>query len=190
MAEVEQRLQNPQSPQSPGSGNASVPADWQRRPSNRQAKISFEDTASRSRMRDSKQIYPDNASLVRAGRQFTVGNIGNNGRIYLRYDAFFQTRQQAHNHCRPVIRPGIERSRPPPPPFLLTPRTPSNAEPDIKDRQPANSNNRDTLLSSITTSSKTATQITKRPINDAENTSTSAHSLSRPTGSSPDSRRI
>ena len=84
MAEAEQRLQ---SPQSPGSGKASVPADWQRRPSNHQAKSSFEDTASRTRMRDSKQIYPDNASLARAGRQFTVGNIGNNGRIYLRYEA-------------------------------------------------------------------------------------------------------
>lgn len=93
MAEAEQRLQSSR------SGKAAVPADWspqspQRRPSNRQAKNSFEDAASRSWMRDSKQIFPDNASLARAGRQFTVGNIGNNGRIYLRYDASFPFSEQ------------------------------------------------------------------------------------------------
>lgn len=85
MAEAELRLQ------SPGGGNTNVSADWppqypQRQASNRQAKNSFEDAAARIRMQDSKQIFPDNASLARAGRQFTVGNIGNNGRIYLRYD--------------------------------------------------------------------------------------------------------
>ena len=84
MAEAERRLQ------SPLGGNASVPADWppqnpRRQLSNRLAKNGIEDTAARSRMPDYKQFFPDNASLARAGRQFTVGNIGNNGRIYLRY---------------------------------------------------------------------------------------------------------
>jgi len=78
MAEAERRLQSPR------SGKANVPADWP--PQNpRRQQYSIEDTASRSRMQDYKQIFPDNASLARAGRQFTVGNIGNNGRIYLRY---------------------------------------------------------------------------------------------------------
>lgn len=30
-------------------------------------------------------ITPDGGSAGREGRQFTVGNVGNNGRIYLRY---------------------------------------------------------------------------------------------------------
>ena|ERR1700760_2873257 len=36
------------------------------------------------RLRHPQRISPEGASLARSGRQFTVGNIGNNGRIYLR----------------------------------------------------------------------------------------------------------
>lgn len=32
------------------------------------------------------EVVPDGGSAGREGRQFTVANVGNNGRIYLRYD--------------------------------------------------------------------------------------------------------
>lgn len=55
----------------------------------RLAKDSVEDLAARTRSQESKRISPDSGSLGRGGRHFTVGNVGNNGRIYLRYgDAF------------------------------------------------------------------------------------------------------
>ena len=52
----------------------------------RRTKGSVEDLASRAKSQESKRISPDTGSLGRGGRQFTVGNVGNNGRIYLRYD--------------------------------------------------------------------------------------------------------
>jgi hypothetical protein len=53
----------------------------------RRTKNSDDDDVIPARVRPNpKRISPDGASLGRAGhgRQFTVGNIGNNGRIYLR----------------------------------------------------------------------------------------------------------
>lgn len=35
---------------------------------------------------DKWEVTPDGSSAGREGRQFTVSNVGNNGRIYLRYD--------------------------------------------------------------------------------------------------------
>lgn len=51
---------------------------------------SQEEKATARRMRNNSDaersdIVPDGGSAGREGRQFTVGNVGNNGRIYLRY---------------------------------------------------------------------------------------------------------
>jgi hypothetical protein len=45
---------------------------------NRRAKREAEEVKS--------DIAPDGGSAGREGRQFTVANVGNNGRIYLRYE--------------------------------------------------------------------------------------------------------
>jgi hypothetical protein len=51
---------------------------------------SQEEKATARRMRNNSDaersdVAPDGGSAGREGRQFTVGNVGNNGRIYLRY---------------------------------------------------------------------------------------------------------
>ena len=52
----------------------------------RHAKNSKEVLRQRSANRGNKDAAPDGTSGGREGRQFTVANVGNNGRIYLRYD--------------------------------------------------------------------------------------------------------
>ena len=52
----------------------------------RHAKNSKEVLRQRSANRGNKDVAPDGTSGGREGRQFTVANVGNNGRIYLRYD--------------------------------------------------------------------------------------------------------
>lgn len=66
---------------------AAAPASpgHRRKRSIRGAKDSVEDLAAKTRSHDEKRTSPDSGSMGREGRQFTVGNIGNNGRIYLRY---------------------------------------------------------------------------------------------------------
>ena len=56
----------------------------------RHAKNSKEVLRQRSANRGNKDVAPDGTSGGREGRQFTVANVGNNGRIYLRYD-YIQT---------------------------------------------------------------------------------------------------
>ena len=56
----------------------------------RHAKNSKEVLRQRSVNRGNKDVAPDGTSGGREGRQFTVANVGNNGRIYLRYD-YIQT---------------------------------------------------------------------------------------------------
>ena len=51
----------------------------------RRVKNSKEVLRQRSANRDNKGVAPDGLSGGREGRQFTVANVGNNGRIYLRY---------------------------------------------------------------------------------------------------------
>ncbi|KAI9811776.1 MAG: Guanine nucleotide exchange factor lte1 [Pycnora praestabilis] len=69
-----------------------------RRNSIRNAKNSTEELRKRSVTRSSANVVTDGGSASRTGRQFTVGGVGNNGRIYL----------------RPVVRPTQERPKPPP----------------------------------------------------------------------------
>jgi hypothetical protein len=66
-------------------------AKHRRQRSIRRAKDSVEDlAAARARAElEEKRTSPDGGSLGREGRQFTVGSIGNNGRIYLRYGPLF-----------------------------------------------------------------------------------------------------
>jgi hypothetical protein len=46
-------------------------------------------TPRRNRERNPRHMSPESGALgSRTGRQFTVGNVGNNGRIYLRYGFF------------------------------------------------------------------------------------------------------
>lgn len=54
---------------------------------------------------DRWELVPDGASAGREGRQFTVANVGNNGRIYLRYV------------CCCCLRPAPTQARPPPNPL-------------------------------------------------------------------------
>ena len=55
----------------------------------RRVKNSKEMMRQRSMNRDNQEVAPDGTSGGREGRQFTVANVGNNGRIYLRYVSFF-----------------------------------------------------------------------------------------------------
>lgn len=51
----------------------------------RRVKNSKEVMRQRSSNRNNQELTPDGNSGSREGRQFTVANVGNNGRIYLRY---------------------------------------------------------------------------------------------------------
>ena len=57
----------------------------ERQNSLRHVKNSTEVLRERSRQTSNGNITPDGGSGGREGRQFTVGNVGNNGMIYLRY---------------------------------------------------------------------------------------------------------
>jgi len=46
-------------------------------------------------------ITPDGGSAGREGRQFTVANVGNNGRIYLRYAPNYASWDESNGACRP-----------------------------------------------------------------------------------------
>lgn len=148
--------------------DAALSSKPRRQRSIRQAKDSVEDLAARARSQEEMRMSPDSGSLGRGGRQFTVGNIGNNGRIYLRYDAFRDHNMLpalalpasdspiSHipilNAYRPVVRPGIERSRQPPPPFPFTPSTPPGSyEPEQTVRRAVSSVGHDTLFSTNVT---------------------------------------
>ena len=50
----------------------------------RHAKDSRETLQQRSVSKISKEVPVENSTVAREGRQFTVGSVGNNGRIYLR----------------------------------------------------------------------------------------------------------
>lgn len=81
---------------------------------------------------------------------------------------------------RPVVRPGVERSRPPPPPFPFTPSTPpGNIEPEPTLRRPVSSVGHDTLFSSQVTPPKKSTPTPGRP--SAESQRAPVHSPPRPT---------
>ena len=69
----------------------------------RHAKNSKEVLRQRSANRGNKDAAPDGTSGGREGRQFTVANVGNNGRIYLRYD-YIPTMEA------PLLRHGQTRS--------------------------------------------------------------------------------
>ncbi|KAF1809027.1 hypothetical protein P152DRAFT_476794 [Eremomyces bilateralis CBS 781.70] len=88
-----------------------------RNPSLKRTKNSAEDLRAR-RGGSSGNIAPDAVATARAGRNFTVGNVGNNGIIYL----------------RPVIRPGAQRTRPAPPPFVFPPIPPPDEARDLRTR--------------------------------------------------------
>lgn len=55
-----------------------------RQPSLRHVKNSTEVLRQRSAKRATQEGLVDNTSVGREGRQFTVANVGNNGRLYLR----------------------------------------------------------------------------------------------------------
>lgn len=62
----------------------------------RHVKNSNEVLRQRSANRGHKDVAPDGTSGGREGRQFTVANVGNNGRIYLRYDCITNMTAQSH----------------------------------------------------------------------------------------------
>lgn len=91
------RLDKPQEstlPATPAAGAGALPVrDGYKIPRRRSLRLTKEkldnpddgSAAARSRGRNPKRSSPEVGSLgARAGRQFTVGNIGNNGLIYLR----------------------------------------------------------------------------------------------------------
>jgi hypothetical protein len=45
---------------------------------------------------DKWDVTPDGGSAGREGRQFAVANVGNNGRIYLRYGSFYKHLEYSH----------------------------------------------------------------------------------------------
>ena len=62
----------------------------------RHAKNSTDILRQRSTQGAPKDSVTDGNSYGREGRQFTVGNVGNNGRIYLRYVLAYPQNPQAH----------------------------------------------------------------------------------------------
>ncbi|KAF2835047.1 hypothetical protein M501DRAFT_999597 [Patellaria atrata CBS 101060] len=117
--------------------------DIRRRPrqnSLRRAKNSTE--ALRARRGGSNDISAESGAAARGGRQFTVGNVGNNGVIYL----------------RPVIQRAPNQSRPAPDPFVFPPVTPpdsANTEGNKNHPERASSHAwRESFLSGSRTSSR------------------------------------
>lgn len=71
----------------------------------------------RARKESDGDIAPDGSSAAREGRQFAVANVGNGGRIYLRYVAFACLGlSQAHAARPPRPARGRPACLPPPPP--------------------------------------------------------------------------
>ena len=69
----------------PNSGAKEVAGKRVRQNSLRNVKDSKEILRQRCATKSANDIAPDGNSVGREGRQFTVGNVGNNGVIYLRY---------------------------------------------------------------------------------------------------------
>lgn len=83
--------QEQQSDSNAGKRSSEKTAARGRQNSLRHVKNSKEVLRQRSANRGNDDVAPDGMSGGREGRQFTVANVGNNGRIYLRYDCITST---------------------------------------------------------------------------------------------------
>lgn len=82
---LRQPREEPQSSANVGRKSSEKPTTRGRQSSLRHVKNSTEVLRQLSANPGNKDLAPDGTSGGREGRQFTVANVGNNGRIYLRY---------------------------------------------------------------------------------------------------------